>query len=325
MHGATFPYFCNFKMEGMAEEKTRVLFIINPAAGLKRERDLQGIIRGNLDTERFEYDIKVTARPGDAREYALQGVEKGCSIIAAVGGDGTINEIASGIEGADAALAVVPNGSGNGLARHLNIPLDIPEAIRCINHHKVSLIDTASLNGHIFVSVAGVGFDARVASLYRKARRRGFYGYFRIVVKEFLRYKEHRYQVEIDGKRLERDAFFISISNSNQFGYGTVIAPSARLDDGVLNVSIVRKIPLSEMPHTLQQLFTLRIDRSPYVETHTGSRITILRDDSKWVNIDGEAIREEPMLQIISRPGTLKVALPEISSPGHDIPLSGRG
>jgi YegS/Rv2252/BmrU family lipid kinase len=295
----------------MTESKTKILFIINPAAGIKRERDLQGIIRENLDLYRFDYQVNVTSRQGDALEFTKQAIAKDFGIIVAVGGDGTINEIATGIEETGAVLSIVPNGSGNGLARHLEIPLDISEAIRIINTGKVKVIDTATLNGQTFVSIAGVGFDAKVASIYRKARRRGFYGYFRIVVLEFLGYKERHYQLEIDGKQLERDAFFISIANSNQFGYGTVIAPSARLDDGLLNVVIARKFPLAELPYILQQLFTHKIDKSTYVESHLGKEVVIMRDEGKWVNLDGEAVKSDPVIHISVRPSSLKVIVPE--------------
>jgi diacylglycerol kinase (ATP) len=303
----------------MPDQPTKILFIINPAAGLRKAGDLKNIIEENLDLDSYDCEVKVTSRQGDALEFTQDALKRGCEIVVAVGGDGTINEIAKGIEGTEAVLAIVPNGSGNGLARHLEIPLDIAEAIRVINKRKVQVIDTATLNGHTFVSIAGVGFDARVASIYRKARRRGFYGYFRIVVLEFLGYKERTYQVEIDGVQLERNAFFISIANSNQFGYGTVIAPAARLDDGLLNVVIARKFPLAELPYILQQLFTHRIDKSAYTESYTAREVVIMRNEGKWVNLDGEAVKSDPVVRISIKPASLKVLIPEkpvVSPPG---------
>jgi YegS/Rv2252/BmrU family lipid kinase len=295
----------------MPDHPTKILFIINPAAGLRKAGDLKNIIEENLDLDSYDCEVKVTSRQGDAIEFTQDALKRGCEIVVAVGGDGTINEIAKGIEGTEAVLAIVPNGSGNGLARHLEIPMDIAEAIRVINRHNVQVIDTATLNGHTFVSIAGVGFDARVASIYRKARRRGFYGYFRIVVLEFLGYKERTYQLEIDGVNLERSAFFISIANSNQFGYGTVIAPSARLDDGLLNVVIARKFPLTELPYILQQLFTHRIDKSAYVESYTAREVVIMRNEGKWVNLDGEAVKSDPVVRISVKPASLRVLIPE--------------
>jgi diacylglycerol kinase (ATP) len=303
----------------MQDRPKKILFIINPAAGLRKAGDLKEIIRENLDMDTYDCEVKVTSRQGDALEFTREALKEGCGIVVAVGGDGTINEIAKGIEGTEAVLAIVPNGSGNGLARHLEIPLDIAEAIRVINRYKVQVIDTATLNGQTFVSIAGVGFDARVASLYRKAHRRGFYGYFRIVVLEFLRYKERTYQLEIDGVQLERNAFFISIANSNQFGYGTVIAPAARLDDGLLNVVIARKFPLTELPYVLQQLFTHRIDKSAFAESYTAREVVILRNEGKWVNLDGEAVKSDPVVRISIRPSSLRVLVPEkpvVTAPG---------
>jgi YegS/Rv2252/BmrU family lipid kinase len=291
----------------------KILFILNPAAGIKRLSDLDGFIRENLDLTRFEYEIKVTSRQGDALLITKQAVGSGCSVIVAVGGDGTINEIAKGIEGTDVLLGIVPNGSGNGLARHLGIPLDLGEAIRTINGFHHQRIDTATLNGNTFVSIAGVGFDARVANRYRKVRRRGFYGYFRIVVLQYFSYKERPYILEVDGKTMERTALFISVANSNQFGYGTIIAPAAKLDDGLLDVVIARKFPLTELPYILQLLFTQRIDKSSYVETLKGREINIARKKGRYVNLDGEAVKTDSFVSIRVKPSSLKVLLPDKS------------
>lgn len=295
----------------MPELVQKVLFILNPAAGLRRVKDLDDLVRSNLDNTRFEHHVRMTSKPGDAFQIATAALEENFNIIVAVGGDGTINDISKAIEGKEVVLGIIPNGSGNGLARHLEIPLDLGEAIRVINKHKVKTIDTASLNGYTFVSIAGVGFDARVANRYRKVRRRGFYGYFRIVVLEYFGYRERSYFLEVDGVPMERDALFISIANSNQFGYGTIIAPSAQLDDGLLNIVVVKKFPLTELPHIMQLLFTHRIDISPYVETLTGKEIRIVRNKGKWVNIDGEAVRTDPFVEISVKPSSLRVLVPE--------------
>ena len=158
----------------MPDPHKKILFIINPAAGLRKVGDLKEIIRENLDMDTYDCEVKVTSRQGDALEFTREALKKGCGIVVAVGGDGTINEIAKGIEGTEAVLAIVPNGSGNGLARHLEIPMDIAEAIRVINRHKVQVIDTATLNGQTFVSIAGVGFDARVGQFISQGTPTGF-------------------------------------------------------------------------------------------------------------------------------------------------------
>jgi diacylglycerol kinase family enzyme len=163
------------------------------------------------------------------------------------------------------------------------------------------------MNGNTFVSLAGVGFDARVANRYRKIRRRGFYGYFRIVVLEYFGCKEGSYIIDVDGQSMEREALFITVANSNQFGYGTLIAPTALLDDGLLNVVIVRKFPLTELPHILQLLYNQRIDKSNYVETLTGKEIKIYRKRGKWVNLDGEAVKTGPTVHIQVKPASLRI------------------
>jgi len=163
------------------------------------------------------------------------------------------------------------------------------------------------MNGSTFVSIAGVGFDARVASQYRKVSRRGFYGYFRIVVLEYFGYKERPYLLEVDGQTMERQALTITIANSNQYGYGILVAPTAKLEDGLLNVVVIRKFPLTELAHILQLVFTHRIDRSHYVETITGKEIKITRNKGKWVNVDGEAVKSASTIEIKVKPSSMNV------------------
>ena len=295
----------------MPVDSKKALFILNPAAGVRKARDLESQIRSGLDLSRFTYEIKVTSKQGDALQMTREAVAGGFHLVVAVGGDGTINEVAQGIEGSNSVLGIIPNGSGNGLARHLEIPLNIADALEVINNNHVITIDTASLNNYNFVSIAGVGFDARIANQYRKIKRRGFYGYLSTVLQQFFRYKERSFILDIDGKTMEKKAILISVANSNQFGYGTVIAPDARPDDGLLDVVVVKKFPLTELPHVLQLLFAHRIDKSQYVESYTGRDIRIVRDKGKWVNLDGEAVRTDALVHIQVKPASLKVLVPE--------------
>jgi YegS/Rv2252/BmrU family lipid kinase len=240
---------------------------------------------------------------------ASSAVSEKFDIVVAVGGDGTINEVVQGMGNEPLILGMIPLGSGNGLARHLGIPLDPEKAMRQINRMNVATIDTASINGYPFVSIAGLGFDARVANKYSKIKQRGFFGYFRVIVMEFFRYREREYILNFNGQKLTRKALLLSIANSNQFGYNTVIAPVASASDGMLDVVIVRKFPLGELPRMISLLFTEKINQSSYVESHQTREIFITRKRGKRVNIDGEAVRMGRQIFIRVQPGSLRVII----------------
>jgi YegS/Rv2252/BmrU family lipid kinase len=289
--------------------KYRICFIHNPISGVRRIGRLEDLIRGSLDSDKFDYTILETAGPKDAMRLASAAVSEKFDIVVAVGGDGTINEVVQGMGNDPLILGIIPLGSGNGLARHLGIPLDPEKALRQINKMNIATIDTASINGYPFVSIAGLGFDARVANKYSKIRQRGFFGYFRVIVMEFLRYREREYILNFNGHKLTRKALLLSIANSNQFGYNTVIAPVASASDGMLDVVIVKKFPLGELPRMISLLFTEKINQSSYVESHQTREIFITRKRGKRVNIDGEAVRMGRQIFIRVQPSTLRVII----------------
>lgn len=287
----------------------RICFIFNPISGVRKVHKLDDLIRQNLDLDKFTYEIRETGSPKDAMRLASAAVQEKFDVIVAVGGDGTINEIVHGISNDDVILGIIPTGSGNGLARHLEIPLEPEKAIRLINKMNVKRIDTASINGYPFVSIAGIGFDARVASKYKKLKQRGFMGYFWVVTREFFRYREREYTLIFNDDKITRKALLISIANSNQFGYNTVIAPSAKADDGLLDVVIVRKFPLGELPRMIGLLFTEKINHSHYIETWQTSELFIVRKRGRRVNIDGEAIKMGREIFIRIQPASLQVII----------------
>ncbi len=288
-------------------KKLKICFIFNPFSGARKIGRFEEIIRQNLDLDRFDYFIHETKSPKDAMRITSGLVKENFDIVVAAGGDGTINEIVHGMGNSPLILGIIPTGSGNGLARHLEIPLETEKAIKLINHMKTRTIDIATINGYPFASIAGLGFDATVANKYRKLKKRGFYGYFRVVVKEFFRYREREYQLEFNDQKITRRALLLSIANSNQFGYNTIIAPKAELDDGLLDVVIMKKFPIGEIPRMIGLLFTGKIDQSSYIESFKTKEIFILRKAGKRVNIDGEAIMLGKEIFIRIQPAAIKV------------------
>ncbi len=288
-------------------KKRKICFIHNPVSGVRKFNRFEELVQQNLDLDKFEYSIRDTKSPKDAMRLASVAVQENFEIVVAVGGDGTINEVIQGLGNSSVILGIIPGGSGNGLARHLEIPLEPDKAIQQINKFRIKTIDIATINGYPFASIAGLGFDARVASKYRKVRRRGLYGYARVIAQEFFSYREREYTLTFNGQQITRKAVLLSIANSNQFGYNTIIAPTSRADDGLLDVVVMKKFPLGELPRMIGLLFTGKIDQASYYESFKTKELFIVRRRGKRVNIDGEAIRMGREIFIRILPAAIKV------------------
>lgn len=288
-------------------EKRRICFIHNPVSGPRKLARFEDQVRQNLDLDKYDFTIRETGSPKDAMRLASAAVKDKYDIVVAVGGDGTINEVIQGIDQSDVILGIIPGGSGNGLARHLELPLEPEKAIQLINKLNTRTIDLATINGYPFASIAGLGFDARVANKYRKVKKRGFFGYFRVIAMEFFRYRAREFTLIFNDMVIKRRALLLSIANSNQFGYNTVIAPAAKADDGLLDVVIVKKFPVGELPRIIGLLFTGKIDQSAYIESFKTKEIFIIRKRGKRVNIDGEAVKMGKEIFVRILPGKIKV------------------
>lgn len=298
-------------MQQTLQKKKKILFIVNPTSGIHRHVRLTEAIKKHINTQKFIPEIKKTTYAGHAVELSREAVRQETDIVIAVGGDGTINEVASQIIGSNTVLGIIPQGSGNGLARHLGIPRTIQGAMRLINKQRVMEIDTASINGIPFVSIAGVGFDALVAKLFAKGERRGFFSYARLISTNFLYYKPKKYRLKFeDGTQLKTRALFISFANSNQFGYNTAIAPNALLRDGKLDLIVVQKPGIFELPLITNLLLLRAIDKSRYVESFRSGHFWVYQKKNRVVNIDGEARKIDKKLEIKVNPLSLKVIIP---------------
>lgn len=291
-------------------KKKKILFIINPISGVKHNTEIEDLVEEYLDKEKFEFHFQYTKYKGHATEISLQAVKNGIDVIVAAGGDGSINEIARATKNSDTALGIIPKGSGNGLAHHLQIPFRISKAIEVINKCKIRKIDTLDINGEICVSIAGVGFDALVAKEFEKNKKRGFGAYFKIILKEYVSYKPRKYKINIDGKKFKEKALFVSFANSNQFGYNATISPNARADDGLIDVCIIRKIPLASVVFLANLMFLKQIDKTPYIQIIQGKNITVSRKKDTNVNVDGENVTTKKKLKITIHPLSLNVIVP---------------
>ncbi|OYT17085.1 MAG: diacylglycerol kinase [Bacteroidetes bacterium 4572_77] len=234
-------------------QKKKLLFIVNPISGGKQKKDLPSLIHQYLDARLFQYEILYTDYEGHGAGLARKHKDE-FDILVAVGGDGTINEIAKELQASSTAMAIIPFGSGNGLSRFLKIPLKAKEAILALNSGDYTKIDTAMLNQHFFVSIAGVGFDSLIAAEFAKAPTRGFETYAKLSLQQYASYKEQEYYITINEETIKRKAVMISFANSDQFGYNTRIAPQANISDGLIEVCILRKPKLYQIPILMQQI-----------------------------------------------------------------------
>lgn len=287
------------------------IFIVNPVSGIGKQKKIESLLEKYLDHSLIEYTVQYTEYAHHGKVLAQDAVLSGCyDAVIAVGGDGSVNDVVSGITGSPIALGIIPCGSGNGLARNLKIPLTPAHAIQMLNHFKIAEIDTIYLNDRVVASIAGVGFDARVARRMKLAKVRGLQAYAKIILSDYPTYKEHTYQLNIDGREIERKAWFISFANSNQFGFNTAIAPMASLDDGLIDVCIVDKIPLIHIPLTAPLIYLNHFELSQHVEFFKAHEVWVKNNEEEWVNIDGEGERVGKELHFLNVRKSLKVIVP---------------
>lgn len=289
--------------------KKRVLFIINPISGLGKHKTIEKSVVSELDKSKIEYHFEYTQYPHHATEITRANY-RNYDIIVAVGGDGTVNEVASGLIDTNTALAIIPAGSGNGLARHLNIPLKVNKAIQLLNDHKVTKIDSLKINDQISVNVSGIGFDAFISHLFAKTKRRGPLTYIHLITREFPNYKSDFYTLKIDGQAIALDAFLISFANSSQYGNNLQIAPNAMVDDGFIDVCIIKDFPKYTAPALLLSLFDPTIDRSKFDIIKRAKNITIEHPVPLKGHIDGEAVEFGNKVEISICPLSLNVVIP---------------
>lgn len=288
--------------------KSNILFIINPISGGKDKLRIPELVNTCLDRSKFNPIFSVTEYVGHASEIAEEAAGKNFDIIVAVGGDGTINEIAAKVVQHDKILGIIPFGSGNGLARFLKIPMNAAEAIKVINKSHVNVVDTARFNGKHFFNMAGMGFDAHISAVFAGNKSRGLTGYLKLGMKEILNYKPRKYQLDIDGKAYEREAVVVSIANSSQYGNNAHIAPGASITDGLLDVCIIKKLPLYRLPLLAYEMFNA--GQSDLVEIIRGRHIKIVRTEEGSIHIDGEPYLMGRKIEIMIDPLSLKIISP---------------
>lgn len=282
------------------------MVIINPVSGTRSKRGLDSLIEDRLARAGFATDLRFTTCRGDATRLALEAVEAGYYGVIAVGGDGTVNETARALCDSRLAMGIIPTGSGNGLARHLSIPMDIKGALRVISRDFIKACDYATANGRPFFCTCGFGFDAAVSHRFARQHRRGLTTYLKSAVEEFVHFKESAYNIAIDGKvPFEKDAFLVAVANASQYGNNAFIAPMASITDGKLDLVVVHKgNPLTKMLVGVE-LMTGTISNNAMVDVVKVEQVVIERPAAGEAHIDGEPIELPARIDIRVHPAEL--------------------
>ena len=290
--------------------KKHVVFIINPKSGVERQKEIKQGVEAHLDKEKYTYEIINTAYAKHGIELAKDAAAKGAYAVVAVGGDGSVNDVVQGLLGTDTLLAIIPKGSGNGMARTMTIPLDTNEAIKVINKGNTANMDVCYANGRPFISNAGVAFDALISKKFAKSEKRGFMMYSWLVTKYMWLYKNWDWTITIDGKEIKERAFMVNVANGQQFGYNFKIAPMASYTDGLLDLIIIRKFPKILGGTLVVRAMNGCITGSPFVRHLTGKNITISNPALKLMQTDGDAHACEPSISFSVTHGAQKVIVP---------------
>jgi diacylglycerol kinase (ATP) len=287
----------------------KVRIIINPISGTGKQEKAILILKKLLDKSLFESEIMYSKRKGHLTILAKEAAEKDYDAVVVLGGDGSVNEAAKGLIGTNTVLGIIPIGSGNGLARFLHIPLSLKQAVQRLNQFNIKRIDTAKINKLPFVSISGLGFDAHVAKQFDQSRIRGLWNYTKISLLEYYRFVNQKYLLNIDGKAIDTNAFMVVFANSNQFGNNIIISPQAKIDDGLLDVCIVQKPTLYQIPNLLLKVFFNKTHKSKLVEIYRAKQINIELETSTLLNLDGETITQSGNLDIEVNPLSLSVII----------------
>lgn len=278
--------------------RKRITFIVNPISGTTKKAGVPELIEKYLDHELFDYRIRMTEYAGHAEIISEDEKAQQTDIVVAVGGDGTVNEVARALVDSQTALGILPCGSGNGLARHLMLPLDIRKSIEILNKCEIHDLDYGIINNHPFFCTCGMGFDAFISMKFAEAGKRGRVTYVENVLREGLTYKPETYEIEDENGKKRYKAFLISCANASQYGNNAYIAPHASMSDGLLDVIIMEPFDVLEAPQVAIEMMNKTLDKNLKIKTFHTKHIHIRRKTAGYIHYDGDPVMEEADVDI---------------------------
>ena len=282
----------------------KIKFIINPISGTGKQKILEKYIRNYFTN----IDVNYTKKKGDARKLCLDAINKNFDAIIAVGGDGTVNECIEPLRNSNTALGVIPCGSGNGFAYHIGMKKNVRDSLKQLKNSQIVNIDTCTVNDLPFINISGVGFDAHVAKIFSKFKKRGFINYIKIILKE-LNYKSKEYLIKYNGKQRKVDAYMISFANTSQFGNNLKISPKSNIEDGKFECIIINKFPKWIIPLFIMQMIIGKLFLNKYVEIISCEEIEIISKKT-LINLDGESKKITNPIKVKIFKKSLKILKP---------------
>lgn len=294
----------------------KALLIINPISGTGKKQGLGERVASQLADVGMQVDTVLTKCAGDATVLARKAIEQGYDTVIAAGGDGTINETAIALCGSHVTLGIIPCGSGNGLARHLNIPVDIEGSINVIRLGRIEVCDYGTVNEHPFFCTFGTGFDALVSHKFAQSKSRGLMTYVSNTFREYVHYKPEEYVISANGEVLTERAFVVAVCNASQYGNNAYIAPHASINDGLLDVTIINYGNLLTTAMVGFDLMAGTIEKNMLIHTFRTKSLHISRKQEGPVHIDGEPMILDPEIDIKCHEHQLR-----IYTPGSDTPI----
>jgi diacylglycerol kinase (ATP) len=298
----------------MNERMKSIKFIVNPISGTQSKELILNLLDKKINKTRYSWEVMYTERAGHAVEIAAQAAAEKTDIVVAIGGDGTINEVARSLVHTDTALGIIPCGSGNGLARHLHIPMEPKKALEVLDEGHIDIIDYGKINGTDFFCTCGVGFDAFVSLKFANAGKRGLLTYLEKTLQESLKYQPETYELETENGISKYKAFLIACGNASQYGNNAYIAPQATLTDGLLDVTILEPFTVLDVPSLAFQLFNKTIDHNSRIKTFRCKKLCIRRNTPGVVHFDGDPMETDANVNIEIVQKGLRVVVPKIVS-----------
>lgn len=281
-----------------------ILFIVNPIAGTDRAKKLIPLIEEKMDKTNIKYRIAITSQPKEATVLTIKGLEEGFDSIVAVGGDGTINEVAMGIvQKGYGTLGIIPGGTGNDLARSLDIPLDPEEALYSLLSGTKKHIDFGRINGSLFLNVASMGLDAEIVKRTEKIKKiiKGGIAYTISLIITLIVYKSKRLTIELDEETIEMDTMLAAIANGKYYGGGMKICPMASLDDGYFHVVVIKKINKLKLLTLFPLVFSGgHVNLTDLVKVYKSKKVKLKFDKELLLNIDGEVVTAKDEVSFIT-------------------------
>lgn len=270
--------------------KKKIVFIMNPISGTTSKAGIPKLIDSTIDKNLFDYEIKMTERAGHASQLAAEAKDNNVDVVVAVGGDGTVNEVARAIVHSNTALGILPCGSGNGLARHLLLPMNLKKCMEVINDCEIRDLDYGVINGYPFFCTCGMGFDAFVSMKFAQSGKRGPISYAENILKEGLKYQPETYTLEDETGTKQYKAFLISCANASQYGNNAYIAPQASMSDGLMDVVIMEPFDVIEAPQVSFDMFNKTLDKNSKIKSFKCKKLHISRSNPGVIHYDGDPV-----------------------------------